>query len=106
MTRACGGGPHCTDVGLPVLTCPNLTHSTDMNSSVATFNLSATVSGFDAIDGVLSPSCNVTQDEDGHQFSFGATSVVCSATDAAGNIGTCAFTVNVSGTLCLECVNG
>jgi len=77
------------DSTAPVLTVPsNMTVVTTGTSAVVTFSASAT----DDRDGSLTPTCTHAS---GSTFSLCNTSVSCSATDSAGNVGTASFTVSV-----------
>jgi hypothetical protein len=78
------------DATPPVVTVPaNMTvEATSAAGAVATFSASAT----DDIDGPLTPTCTPAS---GSVFVLGATTVTCSATDAAGNTGSDSFTVTV-----------
>lgn len=50
------------------------------------------VSAVDVVDGPLDPSCTKASDT---TFPLGTTTVTCTATDAAGNVGTASFVVEV-----------
>ncbi|WP_168734685.1 HYR domain-containing protein [Deinococcus sp. KSM4-11] len=77
----------------PVVTVPaNQTlEATGPSGAIATFSASAT----DIVDGTLTATCDPAS---GSTFALGATTVNCSATDAAGNKGTGSFTVTVQDT--------
>jgi len=85
------------DAGLPVVTPPAdinlaLTSGTSVpasNAAVAAFLVGATAT--DDVDGALSVSNDAPTD-----FDLGVTTVIFSATDAAGNTGTAAATVTVA----------
>jgi hypothetical protein len=49
----------------------------------------------DVVDGAVTPTCTPAS---GSTFALGITTVTCSATDAAGNLGTATFTVTVQNT--------
>ena len=59
---------------------------------------SVSYSGASAVDAVDGPLPVICAPASGSTFSIGATSVVCSATDTAGNTGTASFTVTVHDT--------
>jgi len=76
---------------------PNLTVSAN-KTAVATSANGAVVNytaptATDTVDGSVSASCNKAS---GSVFPLGTTTVTCTATDAAGNIGTESFTVTVT----------
>jgi hypothetical protein len=81
------------DTAPPVVTVPaNLTtEATGPEGAAVSFNTSAN----DGVDGPLTPSCNPAS---GATFPLGATTVTCSATDAAGNTGGATFSVTVRDT--------
>jgi Domain of unknown function (DUF5011)/HYR domain len=95
-TDAAGNQASCSfqvvvkDAQPPILSLPNIVHSTDSNScsAVVTFNPVAT----DVCAGEVSIVCTPPS---GSTFSKGATSVSCRATDGSGNSVTNAFTVTV-----------
>ena len=98
-TDAWGNTATCTfkvtvnDTQPPTLTCPsNIAIGTNPNSVVATVNYQSTVS--DNCPGAT-VSCTPPS---GSQFPIGATTVTCTATDAAQNQSSCSFTVTVSDT--------
>ena len=66
--------------------------ATSAAGAVATF---ASPSALDLVDGALSSACDYAS---GAIYPIGTTTVTCSATDAAGNIGTSSFTVTVRDT--------
>jgi hypothetical protein len=78
------------DVTPPVLTVPaDITaEATGASGAVVTFTATAT----DLVDGAITPVCTPPS---GSTFALGATTVSCTATDAAGNATTKTFTVNV-----------
>src|SRR6185295_12572228 len=97
-TDAAGNAGSCsftvtvTDNEPPVLTCPaNIAVSTDPGqcSAVVSFTASAT----DNCPGLGAVTCSPAS---GTAFPKGSTTVNCSATDAAGNAGSCSFTVTVT----------
>jgi hypothetical protein len=81
------------DTTAPAVTVPgNLTkEATSAAGATAIFSASAS----DAVDGSVSTTC---EPNSGATFSLGSTTVICSATDAAGNTGTDSFTVTVKDT--------
>lgn len=90
-------GPSCSftvtvnDTQPPTVTCPTLQPVPAAQGQCAadvTFNATAT----DNCPGVNSPTCTPPS---GSSFPKGTTTVTCSTTDAAGNTGSCTFTVTV-----------
>ena len=81
------------DTTAPTVSVPaNITkEATSAAGATATFSASAS----DAVDGSVATTCAPTS---GSTFALGATTVICSATDAAGNTGTTSFTVTVRDT--------
>ena len=83
-----------TDTEAPTVICPtNQTLETDLNNSTALVVWNNPV----AIDNSKETptfTCNV---ENGSQFEFGETEVICQAVDQAGNQATCSFIVDVLG---------
>jgi hypothetical protein len=78
-------------------TAPNLTVSTS-RTAVATSAAGAPVTftgptAMDLVDGAVAASCDKAS---GSTFPLGSTTVVCTATDEAGNVGTESFTVTVT----------
>ncbi len=65
--------------------------ATSAAGAIATFSASAS----DAVDGSVATTCEPAS---GSTFALGSTTVICSATDAAGNTGTDSFTVTVRDT--------
>eukprot|EP00123_Amoebidium_parasiticum_P018256 comp24150_c1_seq3/m.43960 comp24150_c1_seq3/g.43960 ORF comp24150_c1_seq3/g.43960 comp24150_c1_seq3/m.43960 type:complete len:1043 (-) comp24150_c1_seq3:191-3319(-) len=85
-----GDGRTCTDISPPKFgNCNDVTGKADFGQSsvVVEFTPDPTDN-----EGVLQQQCTPAS---GSQFPAGKTSVTCTATDAAGNNGTCSFTVNV-----------
>lgn len=89
------------DFGLPILSCPagNLTFPTDPGVCFATRDLVQVIDNCDSnpmvtcvLTGALSGSFTGTAPI---QFPKGTTLVFCTATDATGNLSTCAFSVTV-----------
>jgi hypothetical protein len=77
-----------TDTTAPVVTTPaNIVVGND--AATVTY---ASATATDLVDGALATSCSPAS---GTHFALGTTTVTCSATDAAGNTGTNAFTVEV-----------
>ena len=92
-TSSCSFTVTVNDNEAPTITCPaNLTRSTDAGTSTAvvTFALPAV---HDNAPGVGVPVCAPAS---GSTFPLGTTTVNCTVTDAAGNTGTCSFTVTVN----------
>lgn len=82
--------------GAPVIAVPD-------NFAVAATGTSGapvafTVTAHDAVDGDLTPACATASGavESGDTFPLGATTVTCSATDSASNVGSASFTVTVA----------
>jgi hypothetical protein len=75
----------------PVVTVPGdmTVVASGSGGAVVTF----TASAVDAVDGALTPTCTPVS---GSLFPVGVTSVTCTATDAASNIGSNTFTVTVN----------
>ena len=84
---------HVHDTTPPAVTVPaNITTGpTGPSGAVVTYSGASAV---DIVDGPITPTCAPAS---GSLFGFGTNTVTCSATDAAGNIGTAQFTINVSG---------
>ena len=82
----------------PVVTVPAdiIAEATGPNGAAVTFSASAS----DAVSGVLPVTCTVgtTDVASGNTFALGTRTVTCSATDAAGNIGSNSFTITVQDT--------
>lgn len=85
-------GENTGDLVAPEVTVPgNMTvPATSSGEAVVIFSASAT----DDVDGTLPATCIPSS---GSTFPLGQTTVICSATDAAGNTGTAEFTVTVVG---------
>ncbi len=83
-----------TDTTPPTVTCPaSVTQATDVGQCAAVVSYT-TPTAIDACTGatvVCSPAS-------GSAFPIGTTTVSCTATDGAGNAGTCSFTVTVADT--------
>jgi hypothetical protein len=82
------------DTTPPVVTVP-----ADVTLEAATLAGTAhsfTATALDNVDGALTPTCNPAS---GSTFAIGATTVTCSATDAAGNPGSASFTITVVDTV-------
>ncbi|XP_033116555.1 sushi, von Willebrand factor type A, EGF and pentraxin domain-containing protein 1-like isoform X2 [Anneissia japonica] len=76
-----------TDIKSPVVTCPaNITFS----STIVTWDYAEVT---DNLDTDLPLTCTPPS---GSSFAVGSTDVNCSATDAAGNTGSCMFTVSIT----------
>ena len=83
-----------TDAEAPVVTCPpDQTVNNDLNLLTATVVWS-TPSTTDNSNTAATVTC---KEESGSNFAIGETEVICTAVDQAGNMATCAFTVNVIG---------
>ncbi|XP_033117065.1 uncharacterized protein LOC117117004 [Anneissia japonica] len=82
-----------TDNQVPELTCPeDISENTDENQPIAVVSWDP----LNVIDNVDDPSKSSTCiPSSGSSFNVSTTSVTCSATDAAGNTGSCMFLVNV-----------
>jgi HYR domain-containing protein len=90
-----GTGSFTITVVLVDTTPPNVTVPGSMtveatSASGAAVVFAATAS--DNLDGSVTPTCKPSS---GETFSFGTTTVTCSATDSHGNIGTASFSVTV-----------
>lgn len=85
--------PVVVDTTKPVLSLPsNSTHeATGSNGRTVSYVATAN----DNVDGALTPTCSPAS---GSTFAIGATTVNCSATDAAGNTKTGSFTITVQDT--------
>ncbi len=100
-TDAAGNTAQCSftvtvnDAQSPTITCPsNITQSTDEGGCSTVVNF-ATPESTDNCPGVGTVTCSPAS---GSTFPKGTTTVTCSATDAAGNNGSCSFTVTVNDT--------
>jgi hypothetical protein len=81
------------DMQPPSITCPqNISVSAPQGTSSATVNFTA--SATDNCDGALTPVCTPPS---GSSFPLGTTNVSCKATDSAGNMSTCSFQIDVTG---------
>ena len=78
------------DTTAPVVSVPaNITQNSTTGLAIpVTFTATAT----DLVSGVLIPVCTPAS---GSNFTVGTTTVTCTATDAAGNVGSASFTVTV-----------
>lgn len=79
------------DTTPPVVTVPASVGATATGASQAVVSYEA--SAWDETDGAVPVSCSPAS---GTSFAVGATTVLCTATDAAGNIGSASFTVTVT----------
>jgi hypothetical protein len=92
-TDVCMFSVTVNDTEAPVVTCPaNITVNNTPGACSAVVNYEGQ-SALDNCDGELTPTC---EPESGSSFPVGMTVVTCSATDAAGNTGSCMFTVTVN----------
>ncbi|WP_169581159.1 MULTISPECIES: HYR domain-containing protein [Microbacterium] len=84
---------HVIDQVAPVVTVPTpiVLEATGPSGAVATFATSAD----DAVSGVRATTCVPAS---GSTFALGSTTVECTATDAAGNLGAASFSVTVQDT--------
>ena len=81
------------DTTLPVVTVPqNITMNT--NSTSGGFVTFQNGTATDDVGVTSGPNCTPPS---GSNFSVGITTVICTASDAAGNVGTASFTVTVKG---------
>lgn len=80
-----------TDTTPPVVTVPAAVSATATGASQAVVGYEA--SAWDETDGALPVSCSPAS---GSSFAVGSTTVLCTATDAAGNVGSASFTVTVT----------
>ncbi|MDD9809859.1 MAG: HYR domain-containing protein [Thaumarchaeota archaeon] len=85
--RATGG--RGADTAAPVVTVPADISRTSASGVAVTYAATAR----DAVDGSITPTCSPAS---GSTFAVGATTVRCTATDAAGNTGRASFTVTVT----------
>jgi hypothetical protein len=98
-TGTCSFTVTVNDCEKPVVTCPGpITMTAGACSTVA--KVTFTASALDNCDGVLTPTCSPAS---GTYFTVGQTKVTCSATDKAGNTGSCSFTVTVKETTSAAC---
>lgn len=97
-TDAAGNTARCnftvtiSDDEAPVVICPIVSLNNPTDTGVATYQQTFSVSVNDNVDTGLSAVCSVPSPG---TFAIGNTTVVCNATDAAGNTGNCTFTVGV-----------
>ena len=79
------------DLEPPVVTVPEdiVIESTITNDATVTFSASAV----DETDGFIPPVCTP---QSGSEFSFGTTTITCTATDSSGNIGDASFDVSIN----------
>jgi hypothetical protein len=83
------------DTTPPVVTVPADFSVEAEGASGAPVDFAGDVSASDLVDGSVSASCLPAS---GSTFALGSTTVICSATDAAGNTGSASFTVTVEDT--------
>ncbi|MHA3684048.1 HYR domain-containing protein [Leucobacter sp. HY1910] len=81
---------HVSDEEAPVVSVPAPISAEATGPGGAAVNFTAAAN--DAVDGVLTPSCNPAS---GSTFPLGVTTVTCDAIDTAGNTGSQSFTVTV-----------
>ena len=79
-----------SDTTPPVVTVPSdiSSTSTNLSGTAVTFDVTAT----DNVAVTSGPTCSPAS---GSNFSVGTTTVTCTATDAAGNVGTASFTITI-----------
>ncbi|MEM6347869.1 MAG: HYR domain-containing protein, partial [Bacteroidota bacterium] len=95
LTATCAFDVTVVDDVAPVITCPaNIVVDTDPGNCGAVVNY--TVTANDACDGAITPVAGPGVQLSGATFSVGTTVVSYSATDAAGNVSNCSFTVTVN----------
>jgi hypothetical protein len=111
LTSSCEATVTVQDVSPPVLSCPAQTPVLECQEggAVATYATTAT----DNCGSITPPTCSPPS---GCSFPLGTTQVACTATDAAGNTGSCAIPVTVQDTqpptlscpapVTAECVGG
>ncbi|MHC5004283.1 MAG: HYR domain-containing protein, partial [Planctomycetota bacterium] len=75
----------------PVVSCPDDILGVECDTSGGAV-VEYTVTATDACDGDLTPTCSAAS---GSVFPVGTTTVTCTATDSAGNTGTCSFDIEV-----------
>jgi len=78
------------DITAPVVTVP--TELTVSAMSLFGSSVPFSVSALDDIDGVVSTTCTPPSRS---TFAIGSTTVICTATDSAGNIGSASFVISV-----------
>ncbi len=101
LPQVCNYTVNVVDNQAPVANCPpsqTINVPGCSNGSIATF-ASPT---FTDNCGIASQSCSPNF-QSGDFFPCGPTTITCTATDVAGNIANCSFTVNVTG--CNDCAN-
>jgi len=90
-----GGVQPTLDTTPPIITVPlsseTTAEATSASGAIVNFNVAAS----DDVGVTSGPTCNFSP---GSLFGLGATTVQCSASDAAGNVGTASFTVTVNDT--------
>ncbi len=94
LTATCAFTVTVNDTEAPVAACPlNVVQSNDLNqcSAVVSFTLPASSDNCSGVTSAALPASGST-------FNVGTTPVTVTATDAAGNIHTCGFTVTVNDT--------
>ena len=88
-----------TDTTAPVVTVPDDITLEATGPDGATANFAANVSADDVVDGSVVSDCDPAS---GSTFPLGTTTVTCTATDVAGNLGTASFDVIVVDTTAPE----
>ena len=81
------------DTTAPTVTVPANIAASAASASGATVSYSASAS--DAVDGAVAATCSPAS---GSTFALGTTTVTCTATDKAGNVGSSSFAVTVNDT--------
>ncbi|HYQ86707.1 MAG TPA: HYR domain-containing protein [Bacteroidota bacterium] len=95
LSSACSFTVTVQDTERPVVTCPaNIAMDNDRGLCSAIVNYQ-TPTATDNCPGTIAISCKPTS---GSPFPVGSTTVNCMATDSAGKVGTCSFTVTVADT--------
>ena len=101
VTCSTTAGPSCsfdvtvTDGEAPALVCPGNVTATASGESCEAVVTYAAPTVTDNCSGAGAPVCSPAS---GSTFPVGTTTVTCTATDAAGNTGSCSFTVTVNDT--------
>ncbi|MFM7295732.1 MAG: HYR domain-containing protein, partial [Planctomycetota bacterium] len=91
-TQQCTFTVTVNDCTAPTISCPsNVTACADNGACSAVVNFNVT-----GVDGCSTPVTVVSNPSSGSSFPIGTTTVQCSATDAAGNVSNCSFTVTVN----------
>ena len=91
-TQQCTFTVTVNDCNAPTITCPsNITQCADNGACSAVVNFSVT-----GVDGCSTPVTVVANPPSGSNFPIGTTTVNATATDAAGNVSNCSFTVTVN----------